>query len=112
MKSLRNLRMENHMSLQDVQDRSGLTKDWLSEIERGITVPLPYTRKKLELIFDQKINWLDIPVLRTTPTFPTTWLECEREFKGLYRYVKGLPDDERNDFIITIINHLTKIKEE
>lgn len=110
MKSLRTLRMDNHWKLQDVQDRTGLTKDWLSEIERGVTVPLPFTRNKLEILFGQKINWLDVSLIKTASIFPTTWLECEREFKGLLRYVKGLPEDEKIVFIETIINHLTKNK--
>lgn len=111
MKSLRSLRLEKGWKQSDIQKQTGITQDWISEIERGLTSPSLYTRKKLEILFSQKINWLAVPVIRTASIFPTTWLECEREFKCLLRYAKGLPMDEKIVFIETIIIHLKNEEE-
>ena len=62
MKSLRKIRLEKGIHLAHVSQDTEITIPMLSNIERGSHVANNKTRKSLERYFDQKINWLDVPI--------------------------------------------------
>jgi hypothetical protein len=67
MKSLRKLRRDLHWSLREVQTLTGYIQDYLSEIERGITLPVELMRERLRLSFREQINFLNVPILKASP---------------------------------------------
>lgn len=110
MKSLKQTRINKDIRRSDIANFLGINLSNISPIESGKQVPSRLTRERLELFFSDKINWLDTPKLKSTPTSPTDWFSCEREFRSLYRMILGLEPSERTIFCSTISKHLRKLK--
>jgi len=110
MKSLRQTRIDKGISRKDIALSLGINLSNLSPLESGKQCPSVLTRKRLELFFGSKINWLDTPTINTTPLYPTDWNSVERDFRSLIRSISGLRPEERNVFTNTAVKHLKKLK--
>lgn len=111
MKSLKQTRLKHDLTLEQLKDETGVMIAALSRIESGKQVADLSTRRRLEQFFKEHlINWLDTPHIVTSPRFPTTWNETERDFRGFIRRVAGLPETDRNTFIDTACKHLRRLK--
>lgn len=62
MKSLRKTRKAKGMSLINVERQLGINNVQLHDMESGKHSPGELIRKRLELFFGEKINWLDVPI--------------------------------------------------
>lgn len=110
MKSLRQLRLSKGLKLSDLEQSLAICNSLLSEMERGLRSPNKLTRVRIESFFGEPINWLDVPNLNTEPKYPTNWFEVERHYRILLRLINGLPDDVKDEFIITSLKHLRKLR--
>jgi transcriptional regulator with XRE-family HTH domain len=107
---LKNLRLQAGLSQKQVSDLLGITVANISMVERGLSSPDPLTRKRLELFFNTKINFLDIPSIKTIPLSTANWDQAERDFRHLLRSIAGLPENEKNEFIKSATKHLRNLK--
>ena len=110
MQSLKQTRKDKGISRKDIAEFVGITQANISQIESGKQSPSILTRKRLESCLGEKINFLDVPNLKTSPKYPTDWNGCEREFRGMVRMIKGLPQEEIEIFLSTAIKHLRKMQ--
>lgn len=67
MKSLKQTRIDKGVTRLEISNSVGISLANLSQIENGKQVPTLLTRKRLELLLDTKVNWLDVPKLNTSP---------------------------------------------
>lgn len=109
LNSLRRVRMAKGLNLKDVEQSLGINTSFLSEIERGLRSPSRLTRIRLEAYFGEKINFLDVTNLRTSPKYSTDFNGCDKMFRSLFRMINGLPPDERDTFCQTCVKHLEKL---
>ena len=113
MQGLKLTRTDKGLSRKQVSDITGITIANLSLIERGLSIPDLSTRAKLEAFFSTPINWLDTEHINSEPReYLNDWNGAEREFRYFIHMVATLPMDERKAFIISIVKHLRKLKEE
>lgn len=110
MKSLRQIRLSRGITLKDMEQSIGINVSFLSEIERGLRSPSILTRHRLNLYFGEKINWFDTVTLKPFKLYQTDWNSTEMEFRSLFRMICGLPTNERKEFCVTAIKHLTRLK--
>lgn len=109
MQSLRNIRKQKGLTIDEVATLVGLTPVALNLIELGRSTPGATTRRKIQRLFDEPVNWLEVPRIETEPLRPATWNECEREFRWLIRLVNGMPHDRKQPFIRCATKHLRKL---
>lgn len=109
MESLRLTRKRTKLKLHEVGALVGLTDTGLSLIETGISNPTPRTRQKLSRLFGVPINYLDAPNIPKS-NIKKTWSDSEREARRLIKFIKGLDPKDKNQFIDTVIQLLTKLK--
>ncbi len=105
MKSPKETRKELGWKLEDLQKEHGMAGSYVSQIENGKVIPHRDSRQKLEEIYGQKVNWLDVP-LYVKDGRADDWYDVEREFRGLINMINGLPEDEKGVFIETAIKQL------
>lgn len=110
MKSLKQTRINSGISRKNIAEFLGISQANLSQIESGKQCPSILTRKRLEACFKERINFMDVPNLKTSPKYNTTWDETERQFRSLVRMISGLPQEDIEIFISTAIKHLRKIQ--
>jgi transcriptional regulator with XRE-family HTH domain len=110
MKSLRQLRLSKGLKLTDVEYSLGISQALLSEMERNVRVPNKLTRQRLEVYFGERINWLETPTISIGSIHPTNWYNTEKAFRSLLRKIEGLPDYMKDDFIVTSLKHLRKLR--
>ena len=81
MKSLRQLRKDLGITLIDMENQTGINPAIFLNVELGNTVPVAETRKRIQYLFDERINWLDTPrVSSRRPKYDTTWIDAEKVF--------------------------------
>jgi transcriptional regulator with XRE-family HTH domain len=112
MKGLRATRKDLGYSRAFILANVGLAMSSLSKIESGKNVPTSETRKKIESVLCEKINWLDTPCLKRGVRIKTKWNVVEKHFRTLVREIRGLPSDERKTFTESAIKHLNNINKE
>jgi transcriptional regulator with XRE-family HTH domain len=103
MRSLREIRQQKKLTLEEISSLTGLTVPHLSWIETGKVVPNLHTKIRLERIFGD-IDFLIVD----NRSVASDYISCEYEFKYLMMMIKGLPEAERNQFTTAAIKHLTK----
>jgi transcriptional regulator with XRE-family HTH domain len=109
MNSLKQTRVDRGIKRKDIANSLGINLSNLSPLESGKQIATALTRKRLELFFGQKINWLDTPFINTSPRYATEWNEVERAFRSLIRMIGGLRADEQKAFIKSALRHLHKL---
>ena len=111
MKSLRELRSGLGITLTDVENQTGINPAIFINVELGNTVPAADTRRRIQYLFEERINWLDTPRVNTRkPERDTTWIEAEKSFRNLVRLINGLPDSEKNHFLLSSLKYLRKVR--
>lgn len=110
MKSLRQLRLSKGLKLSEIEQSLAISQSLLSEMERNVRVPNRLTRQRLEIYFGERVNWLEVPTLTSVSTYPSNWFNAEKTFRSLYRMIGSLPDDVKDQFILTSIKHLRKLR--
>lgn len=108
MRTLRDIRQEKKLTLEDISSLTGLTIPHLSWIETGKIVPNIHTKIRLERIFGDNIDFMVVDDSDNSAN--SDYMSCEHQFKYLIRMIKYLPEAERNQFITSAIKHLTKVK--
>jgi transcriptional regulator with XRE-family HTH domain len=106
MENLRTVRKNSNLTLQNICELTGLTTVTLNMAEQGNQVPNPTTRKRLEQIFGQRINWLDTPYINVDPLPIQGKYQVERSFRTFIRMANSLRDEDKKVFIETCIKHL------
>jgi transcriptional regulator with XRE-family HTH domain len=109
MKTLREARKEQNLTLAQLAALVGSNKPHMSLIERGKVLPSEATRRRLEINLGVKINWLAPPIAVTAVSPPATWNACEREFRYLIKMIASLPPDERYTFCTTARAQLLRV---
>lgn len=89
MRTLRRVRKANNLTLKNLSVMSGLTVCHLSRMERGKFLPTITTRKRLELLLGERIDFITINLVVT---------------------IKDLPIEEQLYFIDKISQQLNKLK--
>jgi transcriptional regulator with XRE-family HTH domain len=105
MNTLRNIRQQKKLTLEDISSLTGLTIPHLSWIETGKIVPSIHTKIRLERIFGD----IDFMVMDDR-SVDSDYISCEYQFRYLMRMLRGLPEAEQKQFCICAVKHLTKIK--
>ena len=109
MKSPKKTRTESGLKLEEIQEKYKIAPSYLSQVENGKTVPYKEVRLRIEEIYGQKINWLDVPIFARDTV--TEWYDAERTFRLLIHEINGLPEDEKGVFIETAIKQLRNVFE-
>jgi len=111
MNSLRQARKAKKWTLKNLSDMCGMTIAHLSWMERGKMIPTIITRVRLEMLLNERIDFLHVPNLNIEPLNPPAdWNACEREFRFLLKMIKSLPVEERNEFCVTAGRHIRKLR--
>jgi len=112
MKSLRQIRREKNLTLNDIAELIGVTRANVSLYERGIVSPQLSTRQRLEQFFGEPLNWIDTPAIDDRPREePCSWNDTEREFRYFLHMVASLKVKQRRDFINAVIRHLQRLRD-
>jgi len=85
-KKLKAIRLKNDMTIQDLADRSKVSSNMISRVERGLTIPSVHILMKLASVFDKSINYFVEEVTTTN----------EVVFSGPGQRDKTVYDDESN----------------
>lgn len=85
-KKLKAIRLKNDMTIQDLADKSKVSSNMISRIERGLTIPSVEILMKLAGVFDKSINYFVEEVVTTHEIVHT----------GPGKRDKTVYDDERN----------------
>jgi len=118
---LRDLRAELGLSLREVEERGGPSKDVLSPIERGVHKPRAQTLGKIAQVFGISVSELrtrleaDTPKVSTPPSREWALVASDEEFDGwvqgakagelhklwnsLSDYAKGIENAERRAYV-------------
>ena len=109
MQSLKSLRKEQNLTLEELSEKTGITIATLSNLEKGKNTPHTDTRLKLSKELGV-INWLDTPYIEDWPRGPEcTWIDAERSFRSLIHEITSLGKEEQKAFCEAAIRHLKRI---
>ncbi len=64
-KKLKAIRLKNDMTIQELADKSTVSSNMISRIERGLTIPSVEILMKLSVVFDKSINYF-VEEVKTT----------------------------------------------
>ncbi len=110
MKSLRQTRKAQGLSIMDVARQLGINNVQLHDMECGKHSPGELIRRQLELFYGERINWLASTRISYEPKVPaSSWNEAEREFRYHLHQIASLTDVEKKVFIRSMIEHLNKL---
>src|SRR5512134_4178464 len=85
-KKLKSTRLKNDMTIQELAERSKVSSNMISRIERGLTIPSVEILMKLAGVFDKSINYF---VEEVSTTHEVVFSSQGRRDKTVY-------DDEHN----------------
>jgi transcriptional regulator with XRE-family HTH domain len=107
-KKLKAIRLKSDMTIQELAEKSKVSSNMISRIERGLTIPSVEILMKLAGVFDKSINYFVEEVVTTheiVHTLPgdrdTTVYEDERNMHT-ESYTSGLRDPQFTSFLCTI----------
>ncbi len=107
MKSFRESRKEAGLTQTEICELTKIYQVTLANIETGKHNPGMTTRKQLQMLFPEKINWLDVPHLNIHPAKPAaSWNDCENRFRRFLKAFKSLPIKEQQIFKKMVLRHL------
>jgi transcriptional regulator with XRE-family HTH domain len=71
-KKLKNIRLKRDLTIQELADRSKVSSNMISRIERGLTIPSVEILMKLAAVFDKSINYFVEEVTTTNEIVHTS----------------------------------------
>jgi len=107
-KKLKAIRLSKEMTIQDLADRSGVSSNMISRIERGLTIPSVEILMKLSAVFDKSINYF---VEEVSTTHEIVFSTPGKRDKTVYdddrnmqteSFTSGLRDPQFTSFICTV----------
>ena len=110
--------------LKEARDRKGLTQAMLAKkagitdiaislIENGKVTPQVKTRRRIEKVLGEPVNWLKTRGLRNwREGVMTSWESVEQTFRKALFEIKGLSNKERKEFIKLAKQYLKEFSEE
>jgi len=113
MKSLLELRVERNLTHKEIGDLLKINSNTIRQTESGTTCPSPRTRVQIESLFREKINWLNVPIIKVKAINPPVdWNFTEKKFRRLLQMIKSLPKHEQNAFLSAALIHLQSLSKE
>lgn len=107
-KKLKAIRLKNDMTIQDLAEKSLVSSNMISRIERGLTIPSVEILMKLSGVFDKSINYF---VEEVTTTHEVVFSSPGRRDKTVYddehnmhteSFTSGLRDPQFTSFFCTV----------
>jgi transcriptional regulator with XRE-family HTH domain len=109
MRTLREIRQEKKLTLEEISGLTGLTVPHLSWIETGKMIPKISTKIRLKRIFGGEI---DFEVLdNSSNTIPSDYEQCQYEFRYLIKMIKSLTPEEQVKFCSSVVKHFVSIQQ-
>jgi len=112
MRSLKQVRKDNQLTLEMVAENTGISPATLSLIEQGKSIANYNTRKTLEDFFDSPIDWIwgyHVIGMDKDSSLEAR-MDAERTFRKLLNEVASIPLDIRGEFIDLLIVYLERLK--
>ena len=106
-KKLKAIRLKNDMTIQDLAERSKVSSNMISRIERGLTIPSVEILMKLASVFDKSINFFVEEVSTTheivfsTPGARDTTVYDDESNMHTEAFTSGLRDPQFMSFLCT-----------
>lgn len=107
-KKLKAIRLKNDMTIQELAERSRVSSNMISRIERGLTIPSVEILMKLAGVFDKSINYF---VEEVTTTHEVVFSSPGKRDKTVYddeynmqteSFTSGLRDPQFTSFFCTV----------
>jgi len=107
-KKLKAIRLKNDLTIQELADRSSVSSNMISRIERGLTIPSVEILMKLAGVFNKSINYF---VEEVTTTHEVVFSSPGRRDKTVYddefnmhteSFTSGLRDPQFSSFYCTV----------
>ena len=107
-KKLKAIRLKNDQTIQDLAEKSGVSSNMISRIERGLTIPSVEILMKLAEVFDKSINYF---VEEVTTTHEVVYTSPGSRDKTVYddeynmqteSFTSGLRDPQFMSFYCTV----------
>lgn len=105
---LKDTRLLNNMTIQELTNKSGVSSNMISRIERGLTIPSVEILMKLSLVFGKSINFF---VEEVTTTHEIVFSSTGKRKKTVYddeqnmeteSFTSGLRDPQFTSFLCTV----------
>jgi len=107
-KKLKAIRLKNDMTIQELSDRSGVSSNMISRIERGLTIPSVEILMKLSVVFDKSINYFVEEVRNThevvfsSPGTRAKTVYDDQDNMHTESFTSGLRDPQFMSFYCTV----------
>lgn len=107
-KKLKSIRLKNDMTIQELSERSSVSSNMISRIERGLTIPSVEILMKLSLVFDKSINYFveevknTHEVVFTSPGSRDKTVYDDRDNMHTESFTSGLRDPQFMSFYCTV----------
>ncbi len=111
MDTLSDARKNKGLSQEGLADKCDLSQWTITQIETGKIAPRPESRKRIENVLGQKIDWLTTKGLRSFRQGEmTSWELVEQNYRRALLEINCLSLDERSEFI-KVARHYLKVFE-
>jgi len=107
-KKLKSIRLKNNLTIQELAEKSQVSSNMISRIERGLTIPSVEILMKLAAVFDKSINYF---VEEVTTTHEIVFSSPGQRDKTVYddehnmhteSFTSGLRDPQFTSFYCTV----------
>lgn len=107
-KKLKAIRLKNDMTIQELAEKSNVSSNMISRVERGLTIPSVHILMKLANVFDKSINYF---VEEVTTTNEVVYSRPGERDKTVYddesnmhteSFTSGLRDPQFMSFLCTV----------
>jgi transcriptional regulator with XRE-family HTH domain len=107
-KKLKAIRLKNDMTIQELAERSKVSSNMISRVERGLTIPSVHILMKLAGVFDKSINYFVEEVTTTnevvysTPGHRNKTVYDDESNMHTESFTSGLRDPQFMSFLCTV----------
>lgn len=107
-KKLKDIRLSNDMTIQELSDRSSVSSNMISRIERGLTIPSVEILMKLAIVYDKSINYFveDVStsheIVFSSPGTRNKTVYDDEHNMATESFTSGLRDPQFTSFICTV----------
>jgi len=104
MKDLKTLRLTRGITQKQLASKTELTETTINNIETHKTIPQSDVRKRIEIVFAEKIDWLSTCGLK--PVREKSWESAEQELRKALLNVSGLEAEQQKSFLLMVNEYL------